>query len=55
MVDAIRPGVESFARTFYLGLVTVPLFAIGVTEAMLLFSYSHEACELFVDWLESKL
>lgn len=55
VVDAIRPGVESFARTFYLGLVTVPLFAIGVTEAMLLFSYSHEACELFVDWLESKL
>lgn len=55
VIDAIRPGVESFARTFYLGLVTVPLFAIGVTEGLLLFIYSREACSLFVHWLESKL
>ncbi len=55
VVNTIRPDVESFARTFYLGLVSVPLFAIGPTEAMLLFSYSHEASEHFVDWLEAKL
>ena len=55
VVDTIRPDVESFARNFYLGLVSVPLFAIGPTEAVLLFSYSHEASGRFVDWLETKL
>lgn len=55
LVTPIRNRVESFARTFYLGLVTVPLFAIGPVEGMRLLQYSWEGTELFLDWLESKL
>ncbi len=55
LVTPMRNRVESFARTFYLGLVTVPLFAIGPLEAMRLLQYSWEATELFLDWLEANL
>jgi outer membrane protein OmpA-like peptidoglycan-associated protein len=55
LVSAMTPRVESFARTFYLSLVTVPLFAIGPLEAILLRRYSREASALFVDWLETGL
>ena len=54
VADRIRPQVEAFARTFYLGLRTNPLFAIDVTRGILLFTYSQELSELFVDWLESR-
>ena len=55
LVAAMSPRVRSFAETFYLSLVTVPLFAIGPLEAMLLLRYSREVCALFVNWLESSL
>lgn len=55
LVTPMRNRVESFARTFYLGLVTVPLFAIGPVEGMRLLQYSWEGTELFLDWLEGKL
>ena len=55
LVAMMQPRVESFAQNFYLKLVTVPLFAIGVPEAIALFRYSREFSELFVDWLESRL
>ncbi|CAG0963931.1 hypothetical protein METP1_00867 [Methanosarcinales archaeon] len=55
LIAAMRPRVRSFAETFYLSLVTVPLFAIGPVETMMLFSYSGGVSQLFVDWLESQL
>ena len=55
LVAAMSPRVQSFAEIFYLSLVTVPLFAIGPLEATLLLRYAREACELFMDWLESEL
>ena len=55
LVAAMHPRVQSFAETFYLSLVTVPVFAIGPLEAVLLLRYSGQVCELFVDWLESQL
>jgi hypothetical protein len=55
LVTAMSPRVRSFAETFYLSLVTIPLFAIGPLEAILLSRYSGQVCELFVDWLESQL
>ena len=55
LVRPIRIRVESFARTFYLKLVTVPLFAIGVREAMRLLLYSRQATVRFLNWVESGL
>lgn len=55
LVTPIRNRVKSFAEIFYLGLVTVPLFAIGALEGMLLLRYSWEITELFLDWIESRL
>lgn len=55
LARAMVPSVNSFARTFYLSLVTVPLFAIGPLEAINLLRYSMEVSDLFMDWLESQL
>ncbi|WP_440956049.1 eCIS core domain-containing protein [Methanosarcina sp. Mfa9] len=54
LILPIRVRVESFARTFYFGLVRRP-FAIGVLQGMKLLQYSWEITERFLDWVESRL
>lgn len=55
LAGAMEPSVESFARIYYLSLVSVPLFAIGPVEAIKLYAYAQEFSTRFVSWLESRL